>query len=666
MAVCKVKKVNIFTHLELKDKIVEELQKAGCIQIKDVTSKSKISDLLEFNKINNTENDSALTEVNYCINYLSNYQDKHKKSDKSISTLTDLYDYKKLSSLFSQYDYKKIYERCIELDGNLKKLKTRENHLKNAREQLEEWKELDIKIEDLEGTKNTKIIAGTLPSKDFISCLEEIKKIGKEIEINKISEDKKQCKIIILSISEYDSFIKKILSKYNIDYFKAPLGLSGTSIDILGDISEELKNIEEKRKIIFDASKKLHRENLWLYVAFDYLSILKSKKDIEKYIKQTEKVIIIEGWILEKDLNELKNTLYEKFKELEIVFSDPKETEDLPVALKNNKFVEPFESVTELYGIPQYTEFDPTPLFAPFYFIFFGMCLSDAGYGLILAALSYFALLKFKFEGTAKKYFRLFFLGGLSTFVVGAILGSWMGDILNYLPKNILFIKTFLIDTISLLDPIKDPMPLLMISLSLGVIQIYTGFIIKFIANIKKNQLKTGLMDQGSWLLLISGILLFAIASVVNSLAGLKIIANYVILAGLLSIILTQGRSNKNIILKIGGGVISLYDLIGYFSDILSYTRLFALGLSTAVLAVVINNFVMLFKDIPIVGIILAVLVFILGHLFNMLINGMGAFIHSTRLQYVEFFTKFYEGGGVPFKPFKVITKYIKVQISHY
>lgn len=666
MAVCKVKKVNIFTHLELKDKIVEELQKAGCIQIKDVTSKSKISDLLEFNKINNTENDSALTEVNYCINYLSNYQDKHKKSDKSISTLTDLYDYKKLSSLFSQYDYKKIYERCIELDGNLKKLKTRENHLKNAREQLEEWKELDIKIEDLEGTKNTKIIAGTLPSKDFISCLEEIKKIGKEIEINKISEDKKQCKIIILSISEYDSFIKKILSKYNIDYFKAPLGLSGTSIDILVDISEELKNIEEKRKIIFDASKKLHRENLWLYVAFDYLSILKSKKDIEKYIKQTEKVIIIEGWILEKDLNELKNTLYEKFKELEIVFSDPKETEDLPVALKNNKFVEPFESVTELYGIPQYTEFDPTPLFAPFYFIFFGMCLSDAGYGLILAALSYFALLKFKFEGTAKKYFRLFFLGGLSTFVVGAILGSWMGDILNYLPKNILFIKTFLIDTISLLDPIKDPMPLLMISLSLGVIQIYTGFIIKFIANIKKNQLKTGLMDQGSWLLLISGILLFAIASVVNSLAGLKIIANYVILAGLLSIILTQGRSNKNIILKIGGGVISLYDLIGYFSDILSYTRLFALGLSTAVLAVVINNFVMLFKDIPIVGIILAVLVFILGHLFNMLINGMGAFIHSTRLQYVEFFTKFYEGGGVPFKPFKVITKYIKVQISHY
>jgi V/A-type H+-transporting ATPase subunit I len=207
-------------------------------------------------------------------------------------------------------------------------------------------------------------------------------------------------------------------------------------------------------------------------------------------------------------------------------------------------------------------------------------------------------------------------------------------------------------------------MPLLLISLSLGVIQIYTGFIIKFIANIKEDKIKTGLMDQGSWLLLISGLLLYIIANTINSLEKYEIITKYIIWAGLLSVVITQGRSNKNIILKAAGGVLSLYDLIGYFSDILSYSRLFALGLSTAVLAVVVNNFVMLFKDIPIIGIFIAALVFIIGHLFNMVISGMGAFIHSTRLQYVEYFTKFYEGGGTPFKPFKVITKYIKVQIN--
>lgn len=664
MAVCKVKKVNIFTHIELKNRIIEELHKVGCVQIIDVTSKLKALGVLEFNEINDIESSYALAKVKYCIDFLSNFKDKPKKSYKSLTTPDKVYDYKKLSSLFFQYDYKKIYEKCIELDGDLKILKTRENHLKNIQEQLEEWKELDIKIEDLEGTKNTKIIAGTLPSKDFISCLDELKKIGKEIEINKISEDKKQSKIIILSISEYHSSIKKILSKYNISYFSPALEFNGTPRSILKDIFEELINIEEKRKLIFNESIKLHKENLWLYIAFDYLSILKSKKDIDKYIKQTKKVIFIEGWVLKKDLDELKNTLYKKFKELEIVFSDPEEGEDIPVALKNNKFVEPFESITALYGIPKYREYDPTPLFAPFYFIFFGMSLSDAGYGLIIAALSYFALLKFKFEGTIKKFFGLFFLGGISTFIMGTIMGSWMGDALNFLPKNILFIKTYLIDTLALLDPIKNPMPLLLISLSLGVIQIYTGFIIKFMANIKENKIKTGLMDQGSWLLLISGILLFVVASAINSFAEFKVIAKYIIWAGLLSIIITQGRSNKNIILKVAGGVLRLYDLIGYFSDILSYSRLFALGLSTAVLAVVVNNFVMLFKDIPIVGIIAAALVFILGHLFNLVISGMGAFIHSTRLQYVEFFTKFYEGGGTPFKPFKIFTKYIKVQTN--
>jgi len=666
MAVCKVKKVSIFTHLELKDEIIEELQKAGCVQIIDVKPKLKKSSLLDFNVITDTEGISAFIEVKYCIDYLSNFIDIPKKSEKPTITTKNVYDYKKLPLLFSQFDYKKIYSKCKELDEKLKDLKNRENHIVKMQEHLEKWKGLNAKVEDLEGTKNTKIILGTLPTKDFILCLEEIKKIGKEIETNKIDEEKKRCKIAIISIFEYYLPIKKVLEKYNFDSFQIPLEFTKTPKNILEDFSEELNNIKEKREIISDASKKLYKENLSLYLAFDYLSILKSRQDIEKYLKMTKQVIIIEGWILEKDISRMKKSLFNKTNELEIIFSDPDEKDDIPVALDNNKFVEPFESVTELYGIPKYKEFDPTPLFAPFYFIFFGICLSDAGYGLVITVLSYWAMVKIKFEGMAKKFFGLFFLCGISTFIIGAIMGSWMGDTLNYLPKNILFIKTFLIDAISLLDPIKNPMPLLLISLSLGVIQIYTGFIIKFITNVKENRIKTGLMDQGSWLLLISGILLFVIASTIGSLAGFKMIAKYIIWAGLLFLVLTQGRSNKNIILKAAVGVLSLYNIIGYFSDILSYSRLFALGLSTAVLAVVVNTFVMLFKDIPIIGIILAISVFIIGHLFNMVISGMGAFIHSTRLQYVEYFTKFYEGGGTSFKPFKVITKYIQVQISHY
>ncbi|HER24518.1 MAG TPA: hypothetical protein ENO17_05690, partial [Candidatus Atribacteria bacterium] len=425
MAVSKIKKVSIFTHLELKDEIIEELQKLGYVQIIDFKSKLKKLRLSDFQVVNNKEVLSALPEVKYCIDYLSNFVDKTKKSEKTtITAITkNVYDYTKLPLLFSQFNYKKIYDKCKELDGKLKELKNRENHIIKIKEQLEEWKELNLQVKDLKGTKNTKIITGSIPIKNIISCLEKINKIGKEIEINKFAEGKKKCKLMIIFIPEYYTPIKKILDNYDFDYFPIPLEFTKTPINILKDISEELNSIREKREIIAVASKKLYQENLSLYLAFDYLSILEGRKDIEKYLGMTKKVIVIEGWVLEKNIDKMKNWLFNKTNELEIILSDPDEKDDVPVALDNNQFVEPFESVTELYGIPKYKEFDPTPLFAPFYFIFFGICLSDAGYGLVIAALSYWAMKKLRFEGMVGKFFRLFFLGGLSTFIMGAIMG---------------------------------------------------------------------------------------------------------------------------------------------------------------------------------------------------------------------------------------------------
>lgn len=662
MSVSKIRKANFFTHVDLKEELIKELQKAGCIQIKDVTSKIEKSYLKHFHEDKDIKIDSTLSEVKYCIDYFSHLEVKSKKNLKLINEIKKHYNFTDLHSLFIAYDYKSLYNECKSLDAVLKEIKNRENYLTNLQDYLSEWEDLKIKMEDLKDSEKTTFLIGLIETKQLASCIKEINQIGKEIEVVKISESKKHCKIAVISIKDYYDSIRKRLNKYNFNYFKVPTDYKGNVKQINQKILKEISGLEKRREEVRSKSNKIYEENLSMYIIYDYLSILKSRKDAERFIKQTDRVIIMEGWVLEKDQEKLKNILYGKFKELEIVYSDPRKNDDIPVALKNNNFVEPFESVTELYGIPQYTEFDPTPLFAPFYFIFFGMCLSDAGYGLIITILSYLALTKMKFEGLPKKFFGLFFLGGISTFIIGAMMGSWMGDTVNYFPESMHAIRNFLVDKVTLLNPIENPMPLLIISLVLGVIQIYTGFIIKFVANVNNKKLADGLMDQGSWLLLISGFIFYIISAAIPSFSGMKMLSNIIIYAGLLAIILTQGRRNKSFFLKIAGGVISLYDIIGYFSDILSYSRLFALGLSTAVLAVVVNNFVMLFKDIPILGIILAAVVFIIGHVFNMAISGMGAFIHSTRLQYVEFFTKFYEGGGSSFKPFKTDTKYIKIE----
>ena len=664
MAVSKIKKAHFIIHVKLKEEIISDLQKAGCVQIKDVTSKIEKSYFSHYKEVKDRQIESTLSEVKYCIDYFSHFKSKSKKPEKYIEKTKKLYDFNNLHNLFINYKYEDAYNECKTLDATLKDIKNRENYLTNLKDYLSEWEGLNIKIEDLKNSVKTSIMIGMTEIKNLPLCIQEINKIGKEIEIVKISESKKYCKLAIIAIKDHYETIRKVTNKYNFNYFKIPEDYSGDVKNIQQKIQLEMTNLQKEQETVIEKSIKIYEENLSLYIIFDYLSILKSRKDAEGYIKQTDKVMVIEGWTLEKNQDRLKEFFYDKYKELEIVFSNPNKNDEIPVALNNNNFVEPFESVTELYGIPKYKEFDPTPLFAPFYFIFFGMCLSDAGYGLVITLLSFFALKKLKLEGMAKKFFGLFFLGGISTFVVGALMGSWMGDIVNYFPESMQPIRIFLLEKITLLNPIENPMPLLIISLVLGVIQIYTGFIIKFVSNVQGKKLTTGLMDQGSWLLFISGIIFYIITVVIPSFSAMKMFSNYVIYAGLISLVLTQGRGNKGIVLKIAGGVLSLYDLIGYFSDILSYSRLFALGLSTAVLAVVVNNFVMLFKDIPFFGIILATLVFIIGHVFNMVISGMGAFIHSTRLQYVEFFTKFYEGGGSAFKPFKAKTKYIKIKTN--
>lgn len=661
MAVCKVKKVNLFTHIEFKDKIIEELQQAGCIQITNVTAKLETPDLLTYKEIKTSEIDSALSKIKYCIDYLSNYKDKAKRFNKSLAGLRDTYDCGKLALLFTQFDYENIYRKCKELDRALAELKSRENHIEGIKDQLTEWKELNIKIQDLEGTKNTKLILGFIASKDYIPCLEEIKKIGKEIDIKKFGEDKKPCKIMIIYIPEYHLPLNKILGKYNFEYFKFPPELKGTPTEVIKNISKEFKDIGKKRGKIVKASRKLYKNNLSLYIAFDHLFISKNKKDIEKYFKQTKNVIILEGWILEKDINSLKKRLFKKYHEIEIFFSDPKENEDIPVALSNNKIIKPFEVITELYGIPQYKEFDPTPLLMPFFFIFFGMCLSDAGYGLIVAGLFYFGARKFKVGGMAKKFFNLLILGGLSSFIAGAFMGSWLGNTLDFLPHQIIFIRNILLDKVALINPINNPMPILIFSLILGIIQIYTGIITKFIDNIKDKKLTDGLMDQGSWLLLITGFLIFGIADIFSLSKLIVSLSKCMIIGGVLSIVFSQGRTNKNIFKRIGTGILALYNVIGYLSDVLSYSRLFALGLATSIIAVVVNTLVLLVKDIPYIGFIFVILIYFGGHLFNIVISALSAFIHSARLQYVEFFTKFYQGGGTAFNPFKIETKYVKI-----
>jgi V/A-type H+-transporting ATPase subunit I len=282
----------------------------------------------------------------------------------------------------------------------------------------------------------------------------------------------------------------------------------------------------------------------------------------------------------------------------------------------------------------------------PFYCFFFGMMVSDAAYGLVIALITGIILKKYKLEGTLAKMIKLFFFCGLSTLLWGSMFGGWFGDILPVVTGGRINIPPIWF------NPLDDPMKLLIWSMIFGGIHLFTAMGIKAYMLIRDGKPFDAIFDVGSWYILLIGLPLLLLGGTLAQ------VGKYMAIIGAAMLILTQGRNDKNIIKRLLSGVLSLYDVTGYLSDVLSYSRLLALGLGTGVIASVINTLGTLF-GFNVLGIIVLVIVFIGGHTFNIAINALGAYVHSSRLQYVEFFGKFYEGGGKRFEPFKRNSKYI-------
>jgi V/A-type H+-transporting ATPase subunit I len=272
-----------------------------------------------------------------------------------------------------------------------------------------------------------------------------------------------------------------------------------------------------------------------------------------------------------------------------------------------------------------------------------------------------YAIRKFDIPWSQKKLFRLLALCGLSTVIFGAALGGWFGNLYDILPPWLGFFKQFR-NALFLFDPIEDPLRMLTISLALGIIQVWFGIAVKMRATVKQSGWVAGLLDQGTWLFLLSALILMILASAGVVPKTLSPVATRLAQVGVLFVIAAQGRAARSWIAKPFLGLYGLYSIVGYFSDVLSYSRLLALGLATGVIANVVNQMALLVKPVPVIGPLLMLPILAGGHAFNFIINILGSFIHAGRLQFVEFFTKFFEGGGKAFRPFRRDNRYTVVR----
>ena len=394
-----------------------------------------------------------------------------------------------------------------------------------------------------------------------------------------------------------------------------------------------------------------------LYLLADRLTNDSAAATVASEVLKTQRVSLLEGWIEKRRWAEVETLLKPYADDVYLVAASHSEDDAPPILLKNGGLA-PFEAVTFLYSPPHQKEFDPTPFLSIFFALFFGLCMSDFGYGLLLLLLSSLLLKKYRIHLTpfGIKLLTLMAYCSVPTMLVGMLTGSYFNMDLQLIPS--LPIKHFILG-LRLTDPLTTPLPMLIFSFVLGTIHLYTGLCVRFVIDWKQQGFKEGFLLSGLWVFFATALIGCALSAAIPIFSAGFAAFKTMCWIGAVSLVLTQGRHHKNPLMRLGSGLLSLYRLTGFVGDILSYARLFALGLVTSVLAMVINLLSSMVLGTPLIGGILFVVLLVGGHLFNFLINILGSFVHPARLQYVEYFSKFFEGGGKLFNPFAWKTKYV-------
>ncbi|MFH1534067.1 MAG: V-type ATP synthase subunit I [Nitrospirota bacterium] len=658
MALAEMKKIQLLASAQHKDKILDILQNTGAMDVTEINEESELKPetYKNLNKLQKTE--LTYANLEFAINLLSNYGKKKGLFDGPIETTM-----KEVVEKEKEFDYDSIIKECTKIEEDLTKAKNDITVRENNIQLYGAWKSLDIDLQVIKDTDHTKVLAGSVKSILFNSLIEKTHKISDLISSDKIHEGDTEIYFILIFSKELEEEISKILSEHKFSEADFPQ-YNGKMSDYL---TEQRENIKDNQKIIEETEKEL--KNLAkslddLKTVHDYFQWQKEKLETGRNFGETDHTFVIQGWVADANIPKLEEKLEKETKEFEISKIEPKEGEHPPVVLKSNKFMSPFEAVTRVYGLPRYDELDPTPFLAIFFIIFFALCLTDAGYGIIMFIVMALILKKFRLPEGIRNLVRLLMYAGIVTFFMGAIFGGWFGLTPDQVPEALTYTaengeQLFIFQKI---NAITNPILVLILSLALGFIQVLLGVVIKMVHDFRHNNKKDAILGTGSWVFMLTGIGFFIVTSAVPALNALAPVGKWWVIAAAGLLILTQGREKPSIIGKAVSGVLSLYGLVGYMGDILSYSRLLALGLATAIIGLAVNTVAALVGGIPYVGWLIMAVVFIGGHIFNLLINALGSFIHSGRLQFVEFFTKFMEGGGQDFKPFSKKTKYVYIK----
>lgn len=649
MAIAKMKKLTLISFHEQKDQLLQSIQALQKFEVVDLPS----TDLGDY--------EGLPRQVDELETMIKNYQVRIDQVQAALSflqphlpktaLLKKLREEKKVLSLedlaekMTEFSSEELTENLLNKKSTLESITERRKQLNEDQMFLANWKRLNFSQADLQSLKQITGSVGTVPQH---VQNEYIKQLNNHdlIFVEEVYQNRDEHGVMVFYDIEHKDVVTPLLNEWHFDDLTA--NFTEKPSELLKGIEKKQKELQSKAAEINSKLEKMQTEEWQLMLSEEYYQAKLDRERSKLFLVDENHLFIMEGWLEESRLSSFKSALKDTLEDQEysLLVEDIKEEdyERVPVVLTNNDFIAPFENVTEMYSLPKYNEIDPTPFLAPFYLFFFGMMAADFGYGLILWIATFGALKFLNFNPSMKKNLKFFHLLSYPTMLWGLIYGSFFGTELPFV----------------LLSTTDDVITILILSVIFGVIQIFLGLGMNAHLKLKNNDKYGSVSDGFGWIGIFIGLIVLLLGNMIFESDILTQVGIIIAISGALAIILTTMLASENKGLGVGLGLYNLYNITGYVGDIVSYTRLMAIGVSGGSIALAFN---MIIGFIPPVGrFTIGILLFVALHAVNIGLTMLSAYVHGARLIFVEFFGKFYEGGGKALKPLKASEKYIQLK----
>ncbi|MCL1964337.1 MAG: V-type ATP synthase subunit I [Firmicutes bacterium] len=634
MALVEMKRLTLLAMRADKDRVLAILQKAGCVQITEIDGEEASRYLCE-GRGGLERAEERLQRIRWAIGELAGFAPKKGMLASMSFPVVSAVETARVQR--SKSELMAVVGALESLERRRGELQGRQTRLTAELQQLSPWAGLDIPVERLRDTRETVQFAGTVSPKALEGV--EAALSGLPVLTRIVGEAQDSACLWIVAHKSARDAVQGALKAAE---------FSARAFQGEGTPAEQCRRLEAERERVTAEREGLAKELAGLAGAEPDLKILCELNACEKEreaagmrFAETSSAFLCMGWIPQSACEKLEKRLRASVPAMEIEFRAAADDEKPPTLMRNNRFIAPFEAVITNYSLPDARSLDPTFIMAPFFFCFFGMMVSDAGYGLIMAALIPLVIHFAKPKTGLRKIMWVLAFGGVSTVFWGAMFDTWFGASIRPI----------------LINPLEQPLEMMTLCMGLGCVHLLTGLGVAAYKNFKAGKPLDAFMDQFLWLFLLFGIALMILVP------GLSTVGAVLAIAGAAGIWLTAGRAKPTLMGKFTGGFGALYGITSWLSDILSYMRLFGMGLATGVIGMVFNTLAFILLPGGILGAVAGVAVLVVGHVFNAVINVLGAYVHACRLQYIEFFGKFYEDGGDPFVPLSVSPRYAAVSL---